>query len=367
MRKKLPLLLLVILLLVLTACTQNNDTDISPQTTTIIDVYGREVEIPTQIDSIICVGSGALRMVSYLQATELLIGIEEGDKEYQASTKRDYAYAEAELFQTLAPIGKGGGTAYTAYAEEVILANPDVIICGYTEEAAEQLAAETGIPVICVRYESINFIDQSFYAALHLTAEVIGRQDRAAEILSYIDAAKADLISRTQDIADADKPTVYTGAVTFSGAHGFSGTYANFGPFLAISAMNVADETGEKGAFDVDLEKVVEWDPQIIFLDPGNINLVNAEYATNPNYFHSLSAIQNGEIYAMPSFNNYSTNITYALMDAYYAGTVLYPGQFADIDMAIKADEILSFFLGKGFYSDMVADNMGFAKITLGE
>ena len=109
------------------------------------------------------------------------------------------------------------------------------------------------------------------------------------------------------------------------------------------------------------------WDPDVIFLDPGNMNLVNDEYAANPDFFHSLTAVQNGRVYTMPSFNNYSTNITYCLMNAYWAGKILYPDQFADIDMETKSNEIMNEFLGTAFFSDMEADGLYYGKLTLGE
>ncbi|MBS6397694.1 MAG: iron ABC transporter substrate-binding protein [Clostridiales bacterium] len=343
------------------------DTDTEADTRVIVDMLGREVEIPTEINSIICTGSNALRMVTYLQATDLMAGVEETDKGYEVSTKRDYAHAYYETFKDLPVIGKGGGTAYTAYPEEVLKAAPDVILSCYVQEAVEQLQNETGIPVVSIRNASANFIDEDFYAALRLTAELTGTEKRCEELLSYIDECKADLSQRSADIPEEEKPGVYTGAVTFSGAHGFAGTYANFGPFMAINAKNVADETGEKAAFEVDLEKVIVWDPDVIFLDPGNMSLVNEEYASNPDFFHSLTAVQNGEIYTMPSFNNYSTNITYCLMDAYYAGKVLYPERFEDIDMKTKGNEILDQFLGAPYFDEMEADGLYYGKLTLGE
>ena len=227
--------------------------------------------------------------------------------------------------------------------------------------------SSTAVAVVSIHCPSANFIDESWYAALRLTAELTGRQTRCQELLVYIDQCKADLQTRGAAVAAEDKPSVYAGAVTFSGAHGFAGTYANFGPFLAIDAKNVADETGEKAAFEVDLEKVIVWDPDVIFLDPGNMSLVNDEYKANPDYFHSLSAVQNGQVYTMPSFNNYSTNITYCLMDAYYAGQVLYPQQFADIDLEEKSAEIMTAFLGKSFFKEMEADGLYYGKLTLGE
>jgi iron complex transport system substrate-binding protein len=337
------------------------------ETRIIIDAYGREVEIPSEINSIICTGSGALRMVSYLKATDLLVGIEEIDTQYETSTKRDYAYVYHDEFKSLPVIGKGGGTGYTAYPEEIINISPDIIVTCYQPEALEQLVNETGIPVVSVRYTSNGFINETLYSSMEILGNILNRSDRTEDLLSYIDSAKADLNNRTINIPDETKPTVYTGAVTFSGAHGFSGTYSNFGPFMAINALNVADEIGEEGSYEVDLEKVAVWDPDIIFLDPGNMNLVNEEYNTSTNFFKSLSAVQEGKVYTLPSFNNYSTNITYCLMDSYFAGSILYPEEFSDIEMKEKGNEILEKFFGYGYFNEMEADGLYFGKIVIGE
>ena len=63
---------------------------------------------------------------------------------------------------------------------------------------------------------------------------------------------------------------------------------------------------------------------------------------------------------------NYSTNITYCIMNAYFAGKVLYPQQFADIDMKTKSTEIMEEFLGTAFFDDMEADGLYYGKLTLG-
>lgn len=69
----------------------------------------------------------------------------------------------------------------------------------------------------------------------------------------------------------------------------------------------------------------------------------------------------------MPSFNNYSTNTTYCLIDAYFTGTVLYPEQFADVDLEEKGNEILTEFLGKAYFDEMEADGLYYGTIHLGE
>lgn len=375
MRRLLATLLTLLTLLSLTACGsagQESDDDQtaaesdSTATRVVVDSFGREVEIPGEVKTIVCTGSGALRMICYLQCTDKLIGVEDTDKEYETSTLRDYAHVYYETFRDLPSIGKGGGTSNTAYVEELITLQPDVILSGYTQEALEDLQSATGIPCVSIRAQSINFIDESFYTAMRVAADVLGAQDRCEEVLSYIDSCKDDLAARTADIPEDTKPTCYTGAVTFSGAHGFTGTYSNFGPFMAIGARNVADQEGQDGYYDADPEKIVAWDPDYIFLDPGNMNLVNDEYAANPGYYDALRAVQEGNVYSCISFNNYSTNVGYAIADAYYAGTVLFPEAFADVDIAAKTDEILEFLLGDAYYDEMVADGLSFGVMELG-
>ena len=333
----------------------------------VTDTWGRKVEIPYTVESIICLGSGAPRMAAYLDVVDMMVGVEDHDKEAY-NILRDYNPVYRDEIKDLPAVGSGGGSgANNGYAEEIITVAPDVILAGFSAEAADELYGQTGIPVVCVRYLSRNFVDESFYDAMRVFAEVVGAQERCESVLSFIDECKQDLNDRTKDIPDYDKQKVYTGAVTFSGRHGFGGTYAHFGPFMGVNALNVADEAADQNYYEVDLEKVIEWDPDIIFLDPGNMDLVNDEYNTNPGFFDALRAVKEGQVYTMPSFNNCGTNITYALMDAYYAGIVLYPEQFADVTMPEIGGKILSFMLGKDTFAEMEAGGLYYGELTIGE
>lgn len=335
-------------------------------TRTVKDTWGREVEIPETVASIICLGSGAPRIAAYLGIMDMLVGAEDHDKK-GVTVLRDYSMVYHDALKDLPAVGAGGGSgANNGYAEQIIEVQPDVILAGFSREAAEELEEQTGIPVVCVRYLSINFVDESFYTAMRVFAEVVGKQERCEAVLKFIDDCKKDLNDRTKNIPDSEKKTAYTGAVTFSGRHGFAGTYANFGPFLAVNALNVADERKDSNYFEVDLEKIVEWDPDVIFLDPGNMDLVNDEYKTNPGYFETLRAVQEGSLYTMPSFNNCGTNITYAIMNAYYAGIVLFPEAFPDVTMEAVAEQVLRTMLGENFFEEMENGGLYYGKLTLG-
>ncbi len=352
---------------------------------TVTDVWNRTVEIPDNVERIAALGSMGPRMAAYLDAIDMLVGAEDSDIGTE-SARYDYSPVYHDTMSTLPSVGRGGGSGENnAYAEELIMLQPDVIIAGFSSDACEELERQTGIPVVSIRYRTQGFIDEGFYRSLRIFAEVIGKEERCEEILSYIDSCKADLDRRTADIADEEKPRAYTGAVTFNGRHGFAFTYVNFPPFDAVNAYNVADvllqkQTGAAAAaaeatgtayigndgFEVDPEMIITWDPDIIFLDPGNMDIVNEEYRSNPEYFRLLKAVRDGEVYTMPSTNSAGPNITYLLMNAYYAGKVLFPERFSDIDFRAKSSEIMEMMLGEDFFGQMEAEGLYYGKITIG-
>lgn len=354
-------------------------------TRTVVDVWNREVEIPAEVDSIVAVGSMGPRMAAYLGVVDMLAGAELSDINSE-SARYDYSPVYHDMLKDLPPVGRGGGSGENnAYAEEIIMLQPDVIIAGFDEDACDELQRQTGIPVVSIRYRAHGFIDEGFYRSLRIFADVVGAEERCEEILSYIDGCKADLARRTDGIPDSGKLLAYTGAVTYNGRHGFAFTYVNFPPFVAIGALNAADElaaaqTGDAEAaalasgtayigddgFEIDPEKIIEWDPDIIFLDPGNMDIVNSEYAANPAYFESIRAIEEGNVYSMPSTNSAGPNITYLLMNAYYAGTVLFPDSFSDIDFRGKSSEIMEMMLGRDFFDEMESDGLIYGKLEVG-
>lgn len=383
MKKTLSALLALAMLFAMAVSASAENT---PETRIVTDVWNREVEIPYEVKSIVCLGSMGPRFAAYLDVVDMMVGAEDSDIE-KMSVRYDYSPVYHEQLKELPSVGAGGGSGdNNGYAEAIIQAQPDVIIAGFNEDAADELQAQTGIPVVSVRYRTQGFIDEGFHRAMRVFAEVVGAQERCEQVLAYVDACKADLNDRTKDIPDSDKLRAYTGAVTFNGRHGFAFTYVNFPAFTAVNALNVADvlleeRTGEAAAeaaasgkayigndgFEVDLEQIIAWDPDIIFLDPGNMDLVNDEYANNPGFFDSLRAVQEGQVYTMPSTNAAGPNVTYLLINAYYAGLTLYPEQFSDVRLEDKAAEIMEMMLGENFFDQMVEGGLYYGTITIGE
>lgn len=327
----------------------------------ITDGTGRKVEVPETVESIVCVGVGALRYTCYMGAQDLVCAVEDCEKEPVIS--RLYNFVNIEKFKDLPVMGSNG----VPYPEEIIKANPDVIVMSKSASVdADDLQAKTGTPVVVVP-GSDTTLDDAAYETIRILGQLYGMEKRATELTDYLKDIQKDLDERTKDIQEEEKPSVYVGGVSFKGHHGFEGTEAGYGPFQLIRAKNLADTTGQNGAFNIDLEQVLSWDPDIIFLDFNGMNLINEDYAKNPDYYNSLTAVQEGKVYSQISFRSNASNLETALADAYYAACVMYPEQFADIDPDAKAEEIFEKLLGVNPYDELKEAGYAFRSIKIGE
>ncbi len=357
MKKWISLLLVLMVAISLCACSVSKPAG----ERTIVDSEGREVAVPETVESIVCVGVGALRYTCYMGCADLAVGVE--DYETKAGMSRLYNYVNFDKFKDLPVTGTNGNPN----TEEIIAVNPQVIVLSaYAGVEADDLQSKTGIPVVVVP-GSDGTLDDKAYETIRILGELYSKQARSQELTQYLKDLEQDLKDRTSGIAEDDKPTVYVGGVSFKGHHGFEGTEAGYGPLTLIGAKNLADTTGQNGAFDIDLEQVLTWDPDVIFLDFNGMDLINAHYKENPDYYKSLTAVQNGKVYSQISFRSSASNLETALADAYYAATVLYPEQFADVDLEEKVCEIFTMLLGTNPYADLKEAGYEFRPITIGQ
>jgi len=340
---------------------------------TLTDGFGREVTIPENVERIVCSGAGCLRYLLYLQAQDYVVGVDSMDKKENKYEGRPYVYANPQL-KNYPLIGEARGKDDP---EKIIEVNPQVILkasmigqaAAPTATEANTLQDKTGIPVVAFPYGSLNNETQKaeVYSSLRIMGKVVGKQERAEEVINYINATMQDLENRTADIPESERKTAYIGGVGMAGAHGIIATEPAYSPFLWVNAKNVAAGMGTEHA-DIAKEALVDWDPEYIFIDVGTLQLDNEGAIgelKNDTSLAGLSAVKNKKVYGVIPYNFYSTNYESVLADAYFIGKVLYPDRFEDIDPEAKADEIYTFFVGKPVFSDLNGNysNMGFKQI----
>lgn len=334
------------------------------KTMIVTDSYNRKVEVPTNVETIIPLGN-APRLVTYLGLADKVIGVpgcEHPDSPFMA-----YAWVNIPLWKDLPNVGNDSLGAGEWYAEQIVACNPDLIICTYTGDVADDIQTQTGIPTIAIA--SATLFSNEYDDSLRIIAEACGVSERAEELISYIDDCLVDLENRTKDIADESKPTILAAGATFKGSHSIDGVYANYPVFKVLNVKDVAVGISEKsGGLLVDKEQILSWNPDMIFFDAGSMEMIRADYATDPDYFNHLKAVQNGELYQWPNSTWHSSNVEIPLATAYYVGQMLYPEAFLDVDFETKASEIFDMFLDTpDFLNTLKEYSVCYGKVTLEE
>jgi iron complex transport system substrate-binding protein len=334
-----------------------------PETTQIIDMLGRNVTVPTNINRIIGVSPGCLRLLTYMGASEMVCGIEEFETDL---TGRPYAMAHPE-YAALPIIGPQFG----GDPELIAAQNPDVVFS--TDGVAtnvDSLQNQLGIPVVGIVYGGLDTPEmiQGFYDGLTLIGKVLHKEARATEVINYVGAVISDLDSRTSGISDSEKPSVYVGGLSARGLHGFTSTNAYYAPFTLTNSKNVVTPAMVQESalvVNIDAEVIPDLNPDVIFVDYNGLSLCQEDIQNHMDVYGALDAIQNNRTYGLLGYNFYHLNFEVVLTDAYYVGTVLYPNQFTDINPATKSDEIYTFLDGAPLYNEMAEQYGPFAAVSL--
>ena len=358
MKKMIVLLLALALCLCACGAPVDNETQ-APDTVavTVTDMIGRNVTVePGSYTRVVCIGAGALRMYSYVGDVKLLCGVEDIDNttlEQRPAmfdgVARPYTLAYGAVFNTLPSCGVGGPMAQAAEAEKILSCNPDIVISAFEDvQQADALQAQLGVPVITLTSGPKGVFDEAFAASLNLLGTIFGTEEKAAAINAFVEAEAAEITARTADIAEEAKPSVYVCGLGNWGTTDHLTTAGNYVSFQIANVKNVLSGTGSQGVQPIEAEKFVALgeDMDIIIMDAAAVKNIAPLYQEDPTMFDTCKAWRSGEVYLEMAYNAYYTNHEIALLNTWFIAKTVYPEQFADIDLTVKANEITKLFLG---------------------
>lgn len=328
---------------------------------TVTDAAGRKIDVPESVQRVICSGPGALRLLVYLQAQEAVVAVDDIEKRRSQFDARPYGMSNPQL-KSLPMFGQFRGYDNP----ELILAlnpQPQLIFKTYPTMGHDpvELQQKTGIPVVILNYGDLGDNRQDLYQALRIMGQCMNKEKRAEEVIDFFESHINDLKKRVEGIPESSRPSCYVGGIAFKGPHGFQSTEPAYPPFGFVQARNVAfDPATQVKALrhsNVSKEKIVEWDPDFLFLDLSSLQMGDEagalyELKTDPAY-QNLTAVKKGNVYGLLPYNWYAQNFGSILANGYFLGKLLYPERFRDIDPQAKADEIYTFLVGKPVFGQM--------------
>ena len=370
MKRMAALLLALTMILTLLGCGQVQDTtpddaSTDTDTVTVTDMIGREVTVaPGSYQRVVCIGAGALRMYSYIGDTALLCGVEDIDNTTLTDrpkmfdgVARPYVLAYGDVFAALPSCGVGGPNAQAAEAEKILACQPDIIISEYEDvEKADALQQQVGVPVITLRAGVDGVFAEAFSGSLRLLGQLFGREDRAEELISFIEAETAEITRRTADVAEADKPGVYICGLGNWGTTNHLMTSQSYAAFRVANIRNAVTDLGTNAVQAIEAEKFAALGDSIdvMLIDAAAVKNIAPLYQEDPALLDTCRAWQTGQVYLEMAYNAYYTNYEIALANAWFAAKCVYPDLFADVDMTAKTNEITKSFLGQELAEQIV-------------
>lgn len=371
MKRMAALLLALVMTLTLLGCGQVQDTtpddaSTDTDTVTVTDMIGREVTVaPGSYQRVVCIGAGALRIYSYIGDTALLCGVEDIDNTTLADrpkmfdgVARPYVLAYGDVFAALPSCGVGGPNAQAAEAEKILSCQPDIIISEYEDvEKADALQQQVGVPVITLRAGVDGVFAEAFPGSLRLLGQLFGREDRAEELISFIESETAELTRRTADVAEADKPGVYICGLGNWGTTNHLMTAQSYATFRVANIRNVVNDLATDGIQPIEAEKfaALGGSMDVMLIDAAAVKNIAPLYQEDPTLLDTCKAWQDGSVYLEMAYNAYYTNYEIALANTWFAAKCVYPDLFADVDMTAKTNEITKAFLGQELAAQIFA------------
>ena len=365
-------LLAVFAVLISAGCVTTDSPGDSEGMVTITDAFGREVTIPENPEKIAVVGSGSMRYFVYLGIDlddVCAVDYQDSKLNIQTVNVRPYALANPEILE-IPEVGAAKGVVDN---EKLLMSGADILFMGGASssnaEVANEIQEKTGIPV--VMFYTGNYVTdaEKIQATLLMLGEILGKEQRAKDLIAYFDAVEADLKKRVAGLSAEE--TVYVGGVSYNGVHGLDGTDPTYYPFAVLNIKNAAAEVtsvSQTGYAQISKEKLLAWDPDFILVDLSTLTAAEGgalvELKNDPSY-RELTAVKNSMVYTVNPHTSMNVNHETTLANAYFIGKLLYPEQFEDIDPVKKADEIYTFVVGEPVFDLLSAnvDNLSYQRV----
>ncbi|MCR4419602.1 MAG: ABC transporter substrate-binding protein [Clostridia bacterium] len=304
-----------------------------PQTVTVTDGIGRQVEVPQKVERIAVSYGIATHFLYALGVQDRLVGID------TPSRTNQFFLALHPGFKDLPAVG----SPKEINVEQIIALKPDlVLVPGRNKEMVEQLAGK-GLTVFGVVAEDL---DQLMDTMSNL-GRALGREERAERFNQYYRQMLDRIQSETQALEGSARPKVYlVGPMgTLSTASGEM--YQHF-LIEAAGGRNAAGDL-KGGWVEVSPEQLIQWDPDVIVVVKYASDTSPEKILQDPRW-KNIKAVQNKNVFWFPSdLTPWDYPSPQAVLGLVWLAKILHPDLFADLDPLQEANSFYKEFYGRTF------------------
>ncbi len=310
---------------------------IAAGTITVVDQAGREVAISLPVERVVSL-YGVATMYLYALGVEdrLVLGTYVGLRPGSPS------------WEALATVDPGLPDKYARTRpslEEVLAREPDLVLANPWKDpgAAAEFAA-LGVPVVLLHAEDV----EGLRGATALLGKIFGVEERATGLLSYFDEKVRAIASAVAERGTVRPRTMFVGTRPLRVASG-----EMYQTELIEPAGGEPVTAGLRCYWqDVDIEQVLLWDPEVIFIAP--YGKVTPGELLNDPIWRGISAVRERRVYKMPRvFAPWDIPTPESFLGLLWMAAKLHPD--IGIDVAAEAEAFYRAFYGYELPDALVA------------
>lgn len=340
------LVMIVSILFLLGACGENTShqlpqADEKKPTILVTDSFGRDVQVPEEVERIVALYSFAGYAVSLLGSGNELVGVPGG-------LQRDLLLNE--IFPKIA--NASVPRSETINIEELIRIRPDVVIIrgdtALNDKEIEKLD-NSGLPYIIVEFSNM----EEQREAISIIGKAIGKTEQAENYIEYYNKMIERVNQVIKEIPLDERIRVYHSENQATRTIHKDSLAADWSRAAGVINVSVGEDLELDGNdYYANIEQILLWDPEVIIAnETAAISVIEG----HPQW-SGVRAVQEGKVYKLPNGISRwghpgSVETPLALL---WTAKIVYPEKFDHIDM----QEEVRYFYKTFFNLDLDKDKV---------
>ncbi|PMP96470.1 MAG: ABC transporter substrate-binding protein [Thermodesulfobacterium geofontis] len=299
-----------------------------PSTLSIVDALGRRVTLEVPIKRAVIAITPEL--IPALDIWDQVAGVSDW-------AEKSCSVYQAFVFSGLKKRKPTVGTGTNLNVEAILRLKPDMVITWSYDTRVIEFLESKGIKVIAIWPDTI----KELYEVIRLHGKLFGKEKRAEEVIAEMEKMFRFIKERTIKIPSSQrKKILHLGGkpTTVSGKIGITNDIIEL-----IGGINVAGEIKARNV-DVSIEKIVKWNPDIIFIW-GSAGYDEA-WLYNNSQWRFVKAIRE-KVYKLPHWSTWSPRLAPI---ALYMAIKTYPELFKDVNFEKITDNFYKKIFGVSYY-----------------
>jgi iron complex transport system substrate-binding protein len=293
----------------------------------IVDMAGRAVEVPKDMDSCAFV---------YRVIARFLVSLEVGDRIVGAGKPEDFLVRIQPSLAATPSVGQG-----VVDLEALAQAAPDVFFHKAGDVKTLDAVEKLGIPAVGLRFET----PEDMLTALDILGKVCGQREKAQALIDYYGDKTEAQAERIAGIPRESRKTAVMMGTTLGKVA--DGSMLQSTMIEAAGGINPAADVEATELWPtVGVEEIFAWDPDYIFItNSQDATYTAADLMADPAW-SALEAVRSGHVYVMPCpADSWEFPGVVSLLGIDYMTMVMYPDLMdrADLEAAAKEFYTLSY------------------------